>query len=151
MPASARDPIRLTFEPEGRTVFVLPGTLLIEAAGKAGIVLETPCGGQGVCGKCRVEIARNAPEPCDADRRMLTKAEIERGTRLACSVHVTQELCVHVPIATRFFEHKILTDGRGRTVALHPTVTKRHVTLPPPALNDQRADADRLLDALGRA
>ena len=151
MPASARDPIRLTFEPEGRTVFVLPGTLLIEAAGKAGIVLETPCGGQGVCGKCRVEIARNAPEPSDADRRMLTKAELERGTRLACSVHVTRELCVHVPISMRFFEHKILTDGRGRAVTLHPTVTKQHVKLPPPALNDQRADADRLLDALGRA
>ena len=86
----------MTFEPEGRTVFVLPGTLLIEAAGRAGIVLETPCGGQGVCGKCRVEITRNAPEPCEADRRMLTEAEIERGTRLACQVHVAQELCVYV-------------------------------------------------------
>ena len=89
--SSRRDHARLgqrsdprDFEPEGRTVFVLPGTLLIEAAGKAGIVLETPCGGQGVCGKCRVEITRNAPEPCEADRRMLTKAELERGTRLAC-------------------------------------------------------------------
>jgi uncharacterized 2Fe-2S/4Fe-4S cluster protein (DUF4445 family) len=151
MPGAARDPIIVTFEPEGRTVSVLPGTLLIEAAGKAGIVLETPCGGQGVCGKCRVEITRNAPEPCEADRRMLTKADLERGSRLACQVHVAQEMCVHVPIATRFFEHKILTDGRGRAVTLHPTVTKQHVQLPPPALNDQRADADRLLDALGKA
>ena len=39
--------IKVTFQPSGRSVFVLPGTLLLEAAGRAGIVLQTPCGGRG--------------------------------------------------------------------------------------------------------
>jgi uncharacterized 2Fe-2S/4Fe-4S cluster protein (DUF4445 family) len=142
------DPVKVVFEPEGRSVFVLPGTPLIEAAGRAGIVLETPCGGRGTCGKCKVEITRNAPEPGDADRRHLSREELKRGMRLACQTRVQAEMYVHVPVATRFFEHKILTNGKGRAVPLHPTVTKHFVDLPPPELGDQRADEDRLLAGL---
>jgi uncharacterized 2Fe-2S/4Fe-4S cluster protein (DUF4445 family) len=49
--------IKVTFQPSGRSVFALPGTLLLEAAGRAGVALQTPCGGRGTCGKCRVRIA----------------------------------------------------------------------------------------------
>ena len=46
--------VPVTFLPAGRTVYVLAGTRLIEAAAEAGIILDSPCGGEGVCGKCRV-------------------------------------------------------------------------------------------------
>ncbi len=146
--AVSHDPVKVIFEPEGRSVLVLPGTPLIEAAGRAGIVLEAPCGGRGTCGKCKVEITQNAPPPGEADRRHLGREELRRGMRLACQTRVQKEMCVHVPVATRFFEHKILTDGKGRSVPLHPTVTKRFMKLPPPGLEDQRSDEDRLLGGL---
>ncbi|MBW7866664.1 MAG: 2Fe-2S iron-sulfur cluster binding domain-containing protein, partial [Candidatus Hydrogenedentes bacterium] len=47
---------RVQFDPGGRAVEVLPGTLLVEAAGRAGLALDTPCGGGGTCGKCLVRI-----------------------------------------------------------------------------------------------
>ena len=144
MPSATVPHVPVTFEPEGRTVSVMAGTLLIEAAGRAGIVLDTPCGGEGTCGKCRVEIALNAPEPTAADRRHLTEDELARGFRLACRTRVAQAMRVNIPLATRFFEQKILTDGRGAKVPLHPTVRKYHVKLAEPSLEDQRADADRL-------
>ena len=143
--SSARDPLRVTFAPEGRSVFVMPGTLLIEAAGRAGIVLETPCGGRGTCGKCRVEIISDKPPPPSAaDREHLSPEEIARGVRLACQVRVSGEMRVNVPLAARFFDHKILINGRGRKIPLHPSVRKYHLSAPPPSLEDQRADADRL-------
>jgi uncharacterized 2Fe-2S/4Fe-4S cluster protein (DUF4445 family) len=36
--------IRITFQPTGRTAFVLRGTTILEAAARVGLVLETPCG-----------------------------------------------------------------------------------------------------------
>ena len=148
MTHTSQQPVKVTFQPEGRSVFVLPGTTLIEAAGRAGIVIETPCGGAGTCGKCRVEITHNAPQPSESARRLLGAAELERGVRLACQTRIHAEMTVVIPVATRLFEHRILTNGQGREVALHPTVTKHHMQLAEPKLGDQRADEDRLLDAL---
>jgi uncharacterized 2Fe-2S/4Fe-4S cluster protein (DUF4445 family) len=54
---------KLTFKPSGRSVYVLPGTLLLEAAGRAGIVLQTPCGGNGTCGKCKVRVVGGCCAP----------------------------------------------------------------------------------------
>ena len=50
--------VKVTFQPFGRSVFVLPGTLLLEAAGRAGIILKTPCGGKRTCGKCKVKVCK---------------------------------------------------------------------------------------------
>jgi uncharacterized 2Fe-2S/4Fe-4S cluster protein (DUF4445 family) len=42
---------------EKTPVQVDPGTKIIDAARRAGIKIETPCNGTGVCGKCGVQIA----------------------------------------------------------------------------------------------
>ena len=148
MSASKKGHVRVVFEPEGRSVYVLEGSMLIEAAVRAGIVLDTPCGGQGTCGKCRVDVTVNAPEPSEADRRRFSAAELAKGARLACQTRVTGEMTVQIPMAARFFDQKILTDGEGRDVPLDPTVSKRHLKLSEPSLEDQRADADRVLEAI---
>jgi len=140
--------VRVTFLPEGRSVSVLAGSVLIEAAARAGIVLDTPCGGRGTCGKCRVQIADGAPDPREADRRHLSAQELADGFRLACQTRVTRDMRVSVPVASRFFEASILTDGRGAAVETHPTVSKHHVVLRGPTIEDQAADADRLLAAI---
>nr|WP_304577750.1 ASKHA domain-containing protein [uncultured Acetatifactor sp.] len=47
-------------------------------------MLALPCGGHGRCGKCRV-FARGALSPLsDAERRLLSQEDIDRGIRLAC-------------------------------------------------------------------
>jgi len=148
MPSDSRPHFHVTFEPEGRTVSVMAGTTLVEAAGRAGVILDTPCGGTGTCGKCRVQIVLNPPAPSEMDRRHCSDDELEQGFRLACQARVEQEMRVVVPLTTRFFDQKILTDGRGLRVALHPTVTKAHLQLAEPSIEDQRADADRLRAAL---
>jgi len=141
--------VKVTFQPEGRTVFAMPGTLLIEAAGKAGIAFNSPCGGKGTCGKCRVRIMQGAPPPNPACERMLSAEEIREGHRLACQTHVERDMVVSVPQESRFFAQKILTAGEGQAVALRPNVRKTFVQLEEPSLADQSADTDRLLGALG--
>ena len=61
----AEQQIRITFQPSRRNVFVMPGTKIIEAAGRAGLTINTPCGGAGTCGKCQVKITAGSEEPSE--------------------------------------------------------------------------------------
>ena len=140
--------VRVTFQPEGRSVYVLAGSLLIEAAGKAGIPINAPCGGKGVCGKCRVVLIQGASPPTEECLKHISAEDLDRGVRLACRMLVTEDAVVEIPRQSRFFAQKILTQGEGQEVALEPDVRKYHVNLPEPSLEDQRADNDRLIEAI---
>jgi uncharacterized 2Fe-2S/4Fe-4S cluster protein (DUF4445 family) len=48
----------ITFINEKTRIEVKTGGSILEAARSAGLVLETPCGGMGTCGKCGVKIPR---------------------------------------------------------------------------------------------
>ncbi len=145
----SRGTCRVTFQPEGRTVFVLRGTKLIEAAGQAGIILNQPCGGEGTCGKCRVEVTDDAPQPTSADRVHLTEGQLTDGWRLACQLEIASDMVVSVPQETRFFEQVVLTEGKALRHPFRPNVRKKLVTLAEPTVADQRSDVDRLQAALG--
>ncbi len=54
---------RITFQPSGKTIVVPPGTQLAEACSLAGFALPMPCGGKGICGKCRVRIIGGGDKP----------------------------------------------------------------------------------------
>ncbi len=124
--------IKVTFEPSGRSVFVLPGTPLLEAAGRSGIVLQTPCGGQGTCGKCKVQIAS------------------ENEPSLACQTHVDAPIVVDVPTESMFeTRQQILVDHGGETGEVRPVVRKVLFALEPPSREDVRSDMARLYDAIG--
>jgi uncharacterized 2Fe-2S/4Fe-4S cluster protein (DUF4445 family) len=138
----------VTFEPEGRTVFVPEGRTLLEAAREGGIPLNSPCGGTGTCGGCRIIIPDDPPPPSEACSRVLSGEEQRRGLRLACQQHVNRDLRVVIPEEARLKDQRILTEGAERPIPLDPNCRKVPVRCPEPSVADQRADAERLLDAL---
>jgi uncharacterized 2Fe-2S/4Fe-4S cluster protein (DUF4445 family) len=142
--------IKVTFEPEGKAAYVLSGSIVLEAAARAGIIIDTPCGGRALCGKCRVVVRDGCSPPTETERRLLKAKELAAGLRLACQAKVLRDTVATVPDASRFFEQKILTTGVGGARKLCPAVTKRSVETPQPTLEDQRADADRVLSALDK-
>ena len=50
----------ITFMPDDRSIQVEAGTTLLEAQRRAGYAPEAPCGGNGKCGKCTVEVLEGA-------------------------------------------------------------------------------------------
>ncbi len=60
------------------------GTSILQALQAQGEYILAPCGGNGTCGKCRVRFVQDPPAPSQADRKVLTEAEIAAGVRLAC-------------------------------------------------------------------
>ena len=101
----------ITFKPDGKRISIHADATLTEAAGQAGIILNTVCGGRGLCGKCSVTI--------DPDGRQA----------LACQHRIQTDLTVTIPPASRFFEQKILSQGIDRKAEIHPSVCKRYLNL----------------------
>jgi len=137
--------IRVTIQPEQRTVEVAAGTTALDAIEAAGIGLEAPCGGRGRCGKCRVMVRGPASTPRATERRLLGEAEIAHGARLACRARLQGDAEVLVPEEARLGRGSIVADGVERQVALDPAVRKIFAAVPEPSLEDQRGDVERLL------
>jgi len=114
--------LKITFLPENRHVHVLPGTSILEAAGRANIIIETPCGGRGTCGKCRVRVAKNPPEPNAAEKGRLSQEELDQGFRLACQAEIRTDMIIEVPAASRFLGQRILAHGIETVCELDPAV-----------------------------
>ncbi|AQT69028.1 Na(+)-translocating NADH-quinone reductase subunit F [Anaerohalosphaera lusitana] len=96
----------IKFVPSGKSVRIHAGATLLEAASHAGIILDTPCGGAGTCGKCEVMIGP------------------ERDKALACQHAVNSDMTVEVPKASRFYEKGILTDGIRNAIEIESPVLK---------------------------
>lgn len=137
--------IKVTFQPGGQSVFVLPGTLLLEAAGRAGLVLQTPCGGRGTCGKCKIIITKGAAPPTDADKRVFSSEQLRQGCRLACQTYIEHPLVVEIPAESRFESvQQILATHATHGVLLNPVVSKQFFQLEKPASTDAVSDVARL-------
>jgi uncharacterized 2Fe-2S/4Fe-4S cluster protein (DUF4445 family) len=153
--------VRATFEPEGQTVEVPVGSTLLEAAQAAGVFVTSICGGDGICGKCRLII--EAGEVDAEPTTLLTRDEIQRGYVLACRTRIVEGLTVSVPKEARSDGAQILIDEDAKRFrALYapteestsfrhaPVVRKVKLTLPPPTLQDNLACQERLLREIRR-
>jgi len=132
-------------------VFVLADTRLLEAAGRAGMTVETPCGGAGTCGKCRVRITAGLSDPSPQDAEFFSDEELNDGWRLACQTSISNDTIVSIPASSRFADrHQILAEAQSSaTQDVLPTVRKKFVELTPASLASDAPDLIRLQEATG--
>lgn len=118
---------QIQFEPDRLEVKVHKGATLFEAAGQAGIVLLSPCGGVGRCGKCKVLL-------------LPSKKEV-----LACQHTIEHDMSVLIPDSSRFFKQQILEHGIQRTMDGPGCVQKIQIEQPSSTL---QALCDSLSDRI---
>ena len=88
---------------------------------------EHPCGGHGKCGKCKV-IATGALSPLsDAERSLLTEAELSRGVRLSCLTLALGDCTVERMGEKR--GTRILTDATLPPITLAPAFSRYGVAI----------------------
>ena len=93
---------------------VAVGTRLSEVLSRA----PHPCGGKGICGKCRVR-ATGALSPLSREEeRHLTPFEIADGMRLSCCTIIEGDCRVTVDPDSVM---AVVTDGKAATAAVSPT------------------------------
>lgn len=120
----------ITFLPDNIVYQAPQGQTLLQAQINAGLHPDAPCGGQGTCNKCLVNILSGPVT----------------GIHKACSVTISQDMTVLTD--SKKPEHKLLTKGSSREVALCPMVTTLPVTLDKCSLGDKNSDWQQLVNAL---
>lgn len=151
----------ITFLPHERAITVSEGERLIRAALQAGVHINASCGGEGVCGKCRVLIEKGTVSDGISER--LSKEDVEKGYRLACLVKVTEDVTVRIPVESSIDKSVMnLKATPRRTASIQhmdfeslkeeglfiPPVEKIFLTLSPPDPQNNMPDVTRLIEYL---
>ncbi len=147
------------FEPSGLKTEVPKGTVLLEAAHKAGIYLSSICGGDGYCGKCKV-IVEHSSQVQSKPTALLTPDEVRENVVLACQSKVLSDVTVTVPKSHTLETTQILMDAsahrfsqlagdiRAGVFEFDPLVKKIYLEITPPSVQDHIADHERLYLAI---
>ncbi|MGN0422934.1 MAG: 2Fe-2S iron-sulfur cluster-binding protein, partial [Lachnospiraceae bacterium] len=76
----------------------------------AGVFVDNPCNGTGVCGKCKVKIvAGRVSEMSETERKFISVDEEKDGIRLSCMTEILGDVIVELLQTER--KHKVLTQG----------------------------------------
>lgn len=145
--------VTFTGENINATIQVPTNTLLADAAHLAGIDIGQPCGGQGRCGRCAVQVTEGTIRRRSTLR--LSDSDISEGYALACQTVVEGDIAIYVPPQERI-ERRLTTDRVVAEVTVpadyeylqDQTVRRIHLQLTPPSMDDQTDDWSRLQTAL---
>jgi uncharacterized 2Fe-2S/4Fe-4S cluster protein (DUF4445 family) len=139
----------IEFEPLGKRVLCEEGQTLLQCAHGAGIQILSVCGGMGLCGSCKVRVLKGpTSDLTSSEIEQFTLPEIQRGWRLACQLRPKGFLTVYVPLESLAHNYRLQIEGLEREVELNPNVKTFEIELSPPALEDPRADTDRIEEGL---
>ncbi|OQX88432.1 hypothetical protein B6D60_02250 [candidate division KSB1 bacterium 4484_87] len=142
--------IVVIFQPKNKTIKVPAGTDLIDAAEKANIIIPSPCGRIGKCGKCKVKITNVELPFTLQEEYWLTPDEREQGVHLACQVKVHTPLVVETISEEKATETKILTYDLATDFDIDNHLQKKYVDFQTPTLENQIDDFKNLkTSALG--
>ncbi len=144
---------KVVFNPGGKEVIIPAGSLIQEAARKAGIEIGMPCGGQGRCGRCAV-IVESGPVRRRSTIR-LSASDVQAGYALSCQTVVDGDVIVTVPPQDKI-ERRLTSDKSAAQVTLpfaynyerDQSVRAFYVRVDPPSYADNTDDFGRLARAL---
>ena len=141
--------LRVKILPEGFSVEAREGETLLEALQRSGIALENVCGGKGICGKCAVKVLNGKlSEPTRAE--IGWQKVLGEEYRLACQAKILSDVIIENPYASAKRRAKILTETASKKLDINPAVKVKLLDLNSPTLEDNRADLERLLDAMDK-
>ena len=81
------DLVEVRFLPAGTSVFVRPGTTVLEAGRLCGVDIATGCE-RGQCGTDVVHISGSVEPPGPAEQATLLRMDLSPACRLSCSARV---------------------------------------------------------------
>ncbi|MGD9102574.1 MAG: 2Fe-2S iron-sulfur cluster binding domain-containing protein, partial [Desulfobacterales bacterium] len=87
---------KIVFLPYDTEITVPEGETIIHAAMEAGVHINASCGGEGVCGKCRVRIEEGMVEGGISEK--ISQEDQDKGFRQACQAAVKSDLVVRIPV-----------------------------------------------------
>lgn len=152
---------KVTFLPDNKTVEAEKGKTILSAAISAGVYINSACGGDGVCGRCKVIIRKG--KAFSQPTGLLSSEEKKQQVHLACLSAIEGDLEIEVPPESRQ-EQELPADLyekpeemepvkpviRRKDFAYAPLTQKVYLELPKPDLRDTIDDLERLYRQIKR-
>lgn len=153
----------LIFTPSGLKGRAETGESVYDAALRAGVDMQSICGGKGLCKRCQIEVetgshakfgitvtdeslARLSP----TEKKAIHDGDMISGRRLACRAKVQGDLVIEVPSDSREVAMSIAKKATAVETELNPRTELHMVQLPVPTLEDNPADGDALCEELAK-
>ncbi len=150
---------KVTFLPHEISLKVEQGENLLRVAMLAGVHVNASCGGQGVCGKCRVLVESGQVQ--DGLSEKLSAEEAAAGYRQACLAAIVEDVTIRIPVESQL-DSKLLNIQRPKPGAglqipdlgadwlrqrglFQPPFDLRYVEVDPPTPTNNEDDLTRLL------
>ncbi|MBM4331525.1 MAG: DUF4445 domain-containing protein [Deltaproteobacteria bacterium] len=153
--------VTVIFQPSGRRGQAERGKTILEAAQELGVAIESICGGNHTCGKCRVRAKEGLFEGSSFEPQIsnlstfqpeesnfIGQKEQGEGYRLACVAELQGDALIYIPGESRTTQQVIRKEVRNNSVELNPGVKCHYVEVPPPSLKEPLGDFERLSRAL---
>jgi uncharacterized 2Fe-2S/4Fe-4S cluster protein (DUF4445 family) len=152
---------KVVFLPHQTEIAVPDGATIIHAAMEAGVHVNASCGGEGVCGKCRVQIEEGTVAGGISEK--ISQKDLDEGFRLACQAAVKSDLTVRIPVESAIDASVLRAQMAPRKTAhiremnfdelkekglFVAPVEKKFLQLPAPTLQDNLSDITRLISHL---
>jgi uncharacterized 2Fe-2S/4Fe-4S cluster protein (DUF4445 family) len=115
------------------------------------IEMETPCGGNGHCGKCKIQVVQgNVSEPSVEELQLLTKDELHNGIRLACKTFAGNQetLPLLVKIMHKGGNSQVMTGFPAYIVDGPKRFQIQELTIEPASISNQDSFLSRVVEVL---
>ena len=161
---------KVTFYPDNKTVEAEKGKTILSISLSAGIYINSSCGGDGVCGRCKVILKKGQVLTQPTGR--ISLEERKQGFYLACLTTIQSDLEIEIPAESRLDFDKLTPQelalrlkglfseieeieaaepALAEEIFVHsPLATKLYLELPPPNLEDKISDLERLYRQIRR-
>jgi len=154
----------VVFQPSGRQGYVPAGQTLLDAARELGVEIESICGGQQTCGKCKIvadvgnfsKYGITSKEenlsPAGGDERdYWIKRKRDPGSyRLSCAACVLGDLVINVPEESQARKQIVRKSATVREIVIDPAIRQYFVKVQPAELGNRQGDWERLQESLAK-
>ncbi len=137
--------------PSGKSISGSPDISILESLKREDIFLTSSCGGKGTCGKCKIIISSGPVNTRSAIK--LTQEEIKKGYTLACQTFSEGDIFIEIPKESMLTLEGRIATGKSKDLqallrstgaGIEPLTERIVLQLPPPSLNDNISDLERL-------
>jgi len=145
------------FTPSGVRARAEDGETVYDVALKAGVDMQSICGGKGLCKRCQVELepgrhakyklnveSKHLSRLTPTEKRAFAEGELAETRRLACRARVKGDVVIEVPSDSHEYDVTISKQSAEFVTDLNPAVKLYMVQVPAPTLEDNPSDAEAL-------
>ncbi|MEE9447349.1 MAG: ASKHA domain-containing protein, partial [Arenicellales bacterium] len=155
------DKVKIVFTPSGIRGEVDKGTDILTAARTLGADLDTVCGGNGVCGRCKIQISEgeftkhqitskgtHLSKLTTADIELFPSTKLSQGFRLGCRAKIMADVVVDIPPESQVHQQVVRKEAAALTIETKPAVKLYTVDVAEPQLDSSTGDLERLREAI---